>query len=412
MADVIFSRANLLDGTNPSRPDSTVVVRDNRIARVTTGSIEPGPGDRLIDLAGRTLMPGMVVGHMHIDSGYAKPHNYMDIYARAERPPGVLMARSMHNCKALVASGVTSYVGAGCSNDIDPQLRMIFEDGLLDGPRIIPGSRFINSTGHDAAMAKWWYDMNYHPHDVFADGADEFRNVTRTEIFHGAEIVKIIVTSGHGGTGRGRGLTHDEIAAVVEAAHDRGKRVRAHCVWRDVIVECLELGVDVIDHGDEIDERCIELMVERGTTWIPSLWFQRVLRNLPPGGPSLPTEDADRNWENVIRMLPVANDAGVRIVPGDDYAPIRPGVYGEELSIYVNDVGVKPLDVLRWATHNGAQLTGEATGAVTEGLLADLVVVDRDPSLDITVLEDVGLIKAVMIDGRFVKYELDQAVVT
>jgi imidazolonepropionase-like amidohydrolase len=153
-------------------------------------------------------------------------------------------------------------------------------------------------------------------------------------------------------------------------------------------------------------------MVEQGTTWIPSLWFQRVLRNLPPGGLSLPTEDADRNWDNVTRMLPIANDAGVRIVPGDDYAPIRPGVYGEELSIYVNDVGIKPLDVLRWATHNGAQLTGEATGAVTEGMLADLVVVDRDPSLDITVLEDVDLIKAVMIDGRFVKYELDQAVVT
>jgi imidazolonepropionase-like amidohydrolase len=306
----------------------------------------------------------------------------------------------------LVASGVTGYVGAGCSNDIDFQLRMVVDDGLLAGPRITPGSRFINSTGHDAAMAKWWYDMRYHPHDVFADGPEEFRKVTRTEIFQGAEIVKVIVTSGHGGTGRGRGLAHDELAAVVAAAHDRNKRVRAHCVWRDVIEECLDLGVDVIDHGDELDEKCIEMMAERGTTWIPSLWFQRLLRNLPPGAISLPTEDADRNWDNVVKMLPVANEAGVRIVPGDDYAPIRGGVVGEELSIYVNEVGIKPLDALRWATRNGGEFSGQGAGEVKPGMLADIIVVDTDPSLDISVLESPDRIRAVMLDGRFVKDSL------
>ncbi|MDT3442204.1 MULTISPECIES: amidohydrolase family protein [unclassified Pseudofrankia] len=410
MADVIFTRANLLDGVNPLRPDTSVVVRGNEIVVVAARAVEPGPEDRVIDLDGRVLMPGMFLGHTHVDGGYQQPHHYMDIYARAERPEGVLMARAMHNLKPMLASGVTSYLGASCANNLDVQLRMVIEDGLIDGPRITPCSRHLNTTGHDNDMAKWWYDMRYHPVDVFVDGPDEFLKATRTEILRGAEIVKIFPTSGHGGGGRGRGMTHGEIAAVVEAAHHRGKKVRAHCVWHDEIIECVQLGVDIIDHGDEMDERCIELMVQRGTTWVPSLKFLAFLRSLPPGTPGVPKGEAERDWDNICRMLPLANDTGLRILPGDDYGspmfPHRPGIYGEELSLYVNEVGIKPLDVLRWATRNGAEISGDAVGQVAEGMLADLVVVEGDPSSDIDVLENADNMKAVMIGGRFVKDEL------
>lgn len=413
MGDLIFSRANLLDGINPSRPGSTVVVRGNQIVKVTSGEVQPGPEDQVIDVAGRTLMPGMFGGHMHIDTAKNDPHNYMNIYARAERPAGVLMARAIHNVKALLASGITSYVGAGCSDDIDAQLKIAIADGLLDGPRITAGSRHLNTTGHDQDMAKWWYGMQYHPFDLFLDGADEFLKATRTEILRGAEIVKVASTSGHGTAGRGPGITRAELEAVIEAAHQRGKKVRAHCVYRDAIIVCIKAGVDVIDHGDETDEECVELMVENGTTWLPSMKLLTVLRNMPGDMPDLPHGDIEKDWANYCRILPLANDAGVNIVPGDDYGggamPHRPGIYGEELSIYVNDVGVKPLDVLRWATVNGARLSGHPVGEIREGLLADLVVVDGDPSSDIALLEDASNVQAVMIDGRFVKDELSIA---
>ena len=413
MGDSIFTGASLLDGTNPSKPDSTVVVRGNEIVEVATGPISPGPDDRVIDLTGYTLMPGMFSGHMHIDAGKNESYNYMNIYARAERPPGVLMARAIHNIKALLASGITSYVGAGCGFDIDAQLKIAIADELLDGPRITAGSRHLNTTGHDEDMAKWWYEMDYHPFDRFLDGADEFLKATRKEILRGAEIVKIAPTSGHGTAGRGPGMTRPELMAVIEAAHQRGKKVRAHCVYRDAIIECVKAGVDVIDHGDGTDEQCVELMVEHGTTWIPSMKFLTFLRDLPANMPDLPRGDVEGDWANYCRILPLANDAGVNIVPGDDYGPSamphRPGIYGEELSIYVNDVGVKPLDVLRWATVNGARLSGHKVGEIREGMLADLVVVDGDPSADITVLENADKIKAVLIDGRFVKDELGLA---
>jgi imidazolonepropionase-like amidohydrolase len=378
---------------------------------VTTGPVDTAPEARVIDLAGQTLMPGMFTGHVHIDTGPSEPYHYNNIYSRAERPPGVLMARAIRNCKALLDSGITSYVGAGCSFDIDEQLRIAIKDGLLDGPRITAGGRRLNTTGHSEDSAKWWYQMHYHPFDRFVDGPAEFRKAARKEIQRGVDIVKIAATSGHGTVDRGRGITHKELLAVVEAAHDRGKKVRAHCVWRDSIIECIEAGVDVIDHGDETDERCIELMAENGTTWIPSMKFLTFLRMLPPDVmPEMPRGDLDHDWDHYCRMLPLANDAGVNIVPGDDYGggpmPHRPGIYGEELSIYANDVGVKPLDVLRWATYNGAQLSGHKVGEIREGLLADLVVVDGDPSTDITILENADNIKAVIIDGRFVKDEM------
>jgi imidazolonepropionase-like amidohydrolase len=187
-----------------------------------------------------------------------------------------------------------------------------------------------------------------------------------------------------------------------------------HCVWRDSIIECIEAGVDVIDHGDGTDERCIELMAEHGVTWVPSMKFLTFLRMLPPEAmPEMPRGDLDRDWDNYCRMLPLANDAGVNIVPGDDYGggpmPHRAGIYSEELSIYANEVGVKPLDVLRWATRNGAQLSGEPVGEIREGMLADLLVVDGDPSSDITILEQPENIRAVMLDGRFLKEEVPPA---
>jgi imidazolonepropionase-like amidohydrolase len=120
-----------------------------------------------------------------------------------------------------------------------------------------------------------------------------------------------------------------------------------------------------------------------------------------------------REWENLSKMLPEANTAGVCIIPGDDYGveiiPHRPGIYAEELEVYVNDVGIPALDVIRWATKNGSVLMQQAEdlGTIETGKIADLLIVDGDPSLDITVLKDpVRNLHAIMKDGRFVKDEL------
>jgi imidazolonepropionase-like amidohydrolase len=399
MTRTVLTHVNLIDGKGPARPDCTVVIENERISEVTAG--DPGAADgQVIDLTGRTVMPGMWVCHMHVDMG-------------ARGPAGVTMAQSMRTCQTLLQSGVTGYVGAGVTYDIDAQLKMAIEQDLMDGPRIVAGSRFLSTTGHDNDMlAPWWVPRSDGGLPLVVDGPDEFRKAAREEIRRGSEIIKIFLTSGHGAEGGGRGLSSSELQAVVEAAHERGKRVRAHAIWRDDIRDAIEAGVDLIDHGDETDEEIVAMMVERGTWWVPSMALLKWLVELERGGGReygmvLPSENAGRDWDNLCRILPLAEEAGVKIVPGDDYGvgpiPHAPGVYAKELAIYVNEVGIKPISVLGWATRNAGLLFGQEVGTVTPGSLADLLVLDGDPSNDITVLEHPDhVLKAVMVGGRFV----------
>src|SRR3546814_8845277 len=114
--------------------------------------------------------------------------------------------------------------------------------------------------------------------DLAADGPDELRKLVRQEISRGVETIKIFASSGHGINNRTtRNISRLEIATIVETAHERGAKVRAHVAEREMLLECVELGVDVVDHGDEIDDEIIEKMVEAGTFWVPSLDYVRSL---------------------------------------------------------------------------------------------------------------------------------------
>jgi imidazolonepropionase-like amidohydrolase len=413
MAKTFFTHANLLDGDRPGQPEMTVVVEGNRITEVSNRPGSIGPEDAVYDVRGYTVVPGLGTGHLHAEFHHMDMSMLSHVYNGAERPAGVLMAVAIKVCRTLLASGYTMAVSAACSNDLDACLKMAMEEGLMDGPRLLACSPHIETTGNE--RPNWWYDARNTGMQVFVDGPDEMRKAVRTQIRRGADWIKILPTGGHGITEpHHRRISRDEILAVVQAAHEMGKRVRAHAAWRDLILECVEAGVDLIDHGDEIDEEIIEAMVERGTFWVPSMRALDVSLGISDdhavsGGldPELKKGVQDE-WDNLAKMLPIANDAGVKILPGDDYGvPIIAhglGVYSTEFATYVNQVGIKPLDTLRWATRNMAelmQMEGQL-GTVAPHALADLVVLRDDPSNDISILEDPAAnVLAVMKDGEF-----------
>jgi imidazolonepropionase-like amidohydrolase len=303
----------------------------------------------------------------------------------------------------------TVSAGANAAN-IDADLKMAIEDGVLEGPRIVAGSRGLDTHGGYTDTEKWWWELGNKGAQRFATGADEFRRVVRDEIKQGAEMIKVFLSGGHAVPEfEGQmGFTRAELDAVIETAHQRGKKVRAHCAWRDVILEAVDAGLDVVDHGDQLDAQCIDLMAGRGTFWTPSMFFTWQMLS-PDAGLALATPEQmaplREEFDNVGRRVPEAQKAGVRIVMGDDYGIIvlPHGRYAEELEFYVKQVGVAPLDVLRWATRNGGELMDLPVGQVKEGFLADLLVVDGDPSADVSVLQDRSRIRAILKDGRFVK---------
>ena len=412
---VTFTNAKLFDGQTMRPGQWSVTLEGDRIAAV---SESPAVGEDVIDLGGMTLMPGLITSHFHPDFfKFDMPAAMRGEQLGKELPPGVGMAMGVRNCRVLLESGFTAYAGAGCAHDIDASLKIAIREGIIPGPRIMACGHHVGTTGDANAPLKWWQTFTTGGIDTFADGPDGMRKLVREEIRRGVEIIKIFASPGHLIPGH-RGpdnMARDEIAAVVDAAHQRGAKVRAHVCTKAKILECIELGVDIIDHGDEFDEECIAAAVKMGAYWVPSLTFTKVLIDM---GADATGEYADA-WAKLRPLLVKAHKAGVRILIGDDYSGLlrdilpddpldhQVGCYGREFPFYAEHIdGVTAAEVLSWGTKNPGTLWGEhvgKVGVVETGALADLIVVDGDPVADLSLLaRPQEALKAVIRDGAIV----------
>jgi len=402
MSRTCFINANLLDGQAAARAGASVLVEDDRILAV--GQVSAGADDRIVDLGGRTLMPGMVSGHFHAayrNEGDGKGPT------GAKNPPIYTGYMAMVAAQKALAAGFTGVVGAGGSFDIDASLSRAIEDGLVKGPRMVPCSRELVTSADNGSGVGWWLDAANGCAAVRAcDGPEEFRRAVRTEIAHGAKMIKVFVTGGHAvlQPWGAEIVTRQELEAVVDAAHDRGARVRVHVTSKARILHAVQCGVDVLDHADEMDEECIEAIAKAGTFVLPSVYLlTRFLELYTKEPPEEGRTGEARALRNMQAMLPKAVKAGVRLCVGDDFGVVHipHGDYAKELAAYVERAGIEPLEVIRWATRNGGALMGrDDLGLIGPGMLADLVVVNGDPSRDIRVLDEPANILAVIKGGQ------------
>lgn len=407
MDRIVFTNARLFDGISASRPGATVVVENGRVAEIDPSSA--GNAGERMDLAGRTLMPGMVQGHFH--STYREIRGWPQVFG-FEKPPVYTGYIAAENARCALDWGFTSVVGASCAWDADPSLRDAINDGLLIGPRVVASSHDVVTTGDTTDNRSSFMGRLPMAAARVCDGPDEFRRGIRDEIMRGADMIKVFASGGHF-TSRKRdcvAMSPEELRVAVETAHERGARIRAHAAGKAAVLRCLDAGVDVIDHADGMDDECIERVVASGTIVLPSLYLPYCVLALMgdpvEDGKTEYATEGGREFAYMCSVLARAEEAGVRFATGDDFgaAGVPHGDYAKELEVYVRFGGLSPLTVLRWATRGGGALTGwDDVGTIEVGNHADLVIVDGDPTDDITLLQDQSRLLGILKAGQFVK---------
>ncbi len=424
MSRMIFRNAQVFDGRELLPAGTTVIVEGSRISQADAGRVKERPSDKVYDLTEKTLMPGMVQCHFH--TGFGPDAGNPSPYLGLNMPAAYLGMVAAKNAQIALNVGVTSLIGSSNGDLLDVCLKEAILLGLTKGPRVLPCTREIMASGDsaDGDNRAWFMGISNHGLIRRADGVDQIRQAIREEVGRGCEIVKLAISDGHGSQPIPdfNYYTREEIRVAAETAHSRNALIRAHAPSRTGVIECARAGFDIIDHADKIDDEGIDAVLEADATVTPSfLWSERFLGfaeswdyangNFPIGN-GFPESRARtiarlaavrRDFDYTISMLPKMRAAGVRLVLGDDYgfAMMPHGDYASEMEVYVKH-GVPPIEVLRWATANGAEAMkarGQDLGTLAKGKLADLIVVAGDPTSDVSLFRHPDNVALVLKDG-------------
>jgi imidazolonepropionase-like amidohydrolase len=380
--------AALIDGTGrPPARGAEVLVEGERIAAVRP----PGAGPvtaphRLIEVAGGTVLPGLVDAHVHLFH-HADPAPWRRFL---EEPEALTMARGIHNARATLLAGFTSVRVTGSRAALDLVLERAIAEGLVPGPRIVGAGQTICTTGGHG-----------HLHGLEADGPEGVRRAARLNLKRGARVIKLTVTAGIATPGRRLPGTPQfqeaEIRAAVEEAEQAGVKVCVHAQGREGVRRALAAGVHSIEHGYFLDDDAsLARMVERGVYLVPTLVaYALVLEKADAGIPAEAVEKARFAIEAHRQSYQLAVTAGVPIAMGSD-AGTEFNVHGtnaREFEFMVAN-GLSPMDALVAGTRNGARLLGldQEAGTLEPGKVADLIAVPDDPLARIDALRDPCLV--------------------
>lgn len=413
MSAVLFKNGNLLDPAQPELLEGyDVLVEDGKVKEVSDKPLSSGTA-RVIDIAGKTIMPGLIDLHGHVMA------TQLNLSSQGFLPDALVMMRSVPIMAAMLRRGFTTLRDAGGAGW---GLKCAVEEDTIIGPRLFISGRALSQTGghgdprqrSDQLRPMSFCGCCFRAGDIgrVVDGVDNVRRAVREEFQMGADQIKIMASGGVASPTdpiAAYGYSEDEIAAIVDEARSRQTYVMAHSYTADAIERAVRNGVRTIEHGNLIDERVAKLMAEKGAYVVPTLVTYEALAN-EGATYGLPADSVDKIATvrtAGLESLQLYKRAGVKMGFGSDLLGPSQRLQSDEFRIRAEVLS--NFEVIQSATLIGAEVLNMQgqLGQLSAGAIADVLVVDGNPYKDIACLLGQGdHIPLVMKGGKIYHDEL------
>ncbi len=405
---LIIQNGDVFDSkTGKIKKNTTIAISGREIVWVgNEGSFEKEKGDQVIKAEGKTVLPGLVESHVHLAS-LCTP-----IYERETLRTSDTMWHyiSLDNAQRHLVSGFTCVRDCGSSPGWIASLRRAFDQGLFAGPRLVVADNGIAQWGNQEAVGPDVILDYYKDIGEVQTGVDGIKHAVRDRRRNGADFIKTLTTGGvlHGQDSKlGTSLFLDEeLVAMVEEAERLGMHVACHAHGSEGIYRAVKAGIHTIEHGSFLNEETAELMVKKGTFLVPT---QMALAGLLKSGilSQLPPEvqvKTKKTGEAQKEAHKITFEKGVKIAVGTDAGTPANfhGTTGTEVRFMVENVGMTPTQALQAATIVGAQCVhlDDKIGVIEKGKIADIVISNKNPLDDISVVENPKNFSHVIKDGK------------
>lgn len=378
----------LIDGiSDEPKKNMTIIVEKDKIINIENGFIQAGTNEKSIDLKSRTVTPGWIDMHVHVEME-TKKGNVAD---RFILNPADIAFESIRYVNVTLMSGFTTVRDLG-GGGVNISLRNAINKGWITGPRIYTAGKSIATTGGHADPTNGYRkDLmgDPGPREGVINGPDEAYQAVRQRYKDGADLIKITATGGvlsQAKDGANAQFTEEEIKAIVTAAKDYGFKVAAHAHGTEGIKRAIRGGVSSIEHGTFMDDEGIKLMKQYGTWYVPTITAGKSTADsakIPGYYTDIVTPKALATGPQIQKTFARAYKEGVKIAFGTDAGVFKHGLNWLEFG-YMTEAGMKPMDAIKAATINAAELLGEKDklGSIEVDKFADIVALDGDPLKD------------------------------